>query len=111
MDAGELLLSTDAGVTWKASQDPLVTAMLPGSPSSRLLAYAPTGNTLVLTAANATPGATSKHVLVSHDDGASFSDVTEDIHTLQFNHLAWDGRDLYLASSGEGVLRYAGLDP
>jgi hypothetical protein len=42
---------------WPSSPEAaaIVTAMLAGSPSSRLLAYAPTGNTLVLTAANATP--------------------------------------------------------
>ena len=50
-------------------------------------------------------------MIKSKDDGSSFTDETGGITTVQFGGSAtWYENDLYLTTSGEGILLKEGFD-
>jgi photosystem II stability/assembly factor-like uncharacterized protein len=110
-DAGEVLHSADSGATWSAVTASLVTGWIPGAGLSRHLSYSPSGKTIVLTAASGTPGKVGVRVLRSVDDGTTWTDETQGMVTIQINNVAWDGADLYLATSGQSILRRTQFGP
>ena len=99
---GEMLQTQNGGTAWSVLS-PYTAALAPV-----LISYSPTANSLVVVASSAYPA--QRAVLLSHDNGATWKDITGDIQTTQINRAAWDVSDLYLATSGQGILRLSGLD-
>jgi hypothetical protein len=99
---GELLQSVNGGSTWTVLS-PYTAALAPA-----LISYSLTGNSLVVVATSAYPA--QRAVLLSHNNGSTWENITGDIQTTQINRATWDGSDLYLATSGQGILKLAGLD-
>jgi hypothetical protein len=109
---GELLRSSDAGASWTKVTASSVGAALNGTNASQaLLSYAPTGTLAVLVSTVTARPLVTPHILSTSDDGATWTDITNDVVATQFNDATWDGPDYYLASSGEAILRRKGLAP
>ena len=109
-DAGTLYSSTDGGKRWIAwSLSTLIQSRLTGS-TNLVLKFSPSGKTIAIASAKRDPGAVGKFVIASHDFGKTWLDLTSDIVSVQFNHMSWEGSDLYLATSGEGLLKAQNVD-
>jgi hypothetical protein len=106
---GEILRSTDSGATWSAVSNGGV--LNNGNANDALLSYAPSGSLAVLVARTTARPVVTPHVLSSSDDGTSWTDITHDLVATQFNNMVWEGADLYIASSGEAILRRKSLAP
>ena len=99
----EFLLSKDDGATWQVLSVPYPSGSIPV-----WITYSPTSNSLVAAAKNDFPA--SRSVLLSHDNGTTWTDITGNIQSTMLNRATWDGNDLYIASSGQGLLKLAALN-
>jgi hypothetical protein len=110
MDTGEIFMSSDGGLQWNGIAMPPSISTIQGSSATKFVSFSSSGKSIVAIFGNTVPGNTGRAVLLSHDGGQSWIDITGDIHTIQFNNLSWSDGDLYLASSGEGILRLRNID-
>mgnify|MGYP002630806635 CR=1 FL=1 len=98
------LRSTDGGVSWQALP---AAARVSSGGFSRAGSYSWSGRTLVIHGRDTSAPARGEYagyVWKSHDDGDTFVDETGDLVTMSVNSGTWYGDDLYLTTSGEGIL-------
>jgi hypothetical protein len=107
---GPAMRTTDSGTTWNSVTDGAVNQATTLSYKA-MAAYSFSGKTIALAASVTVPGQTAPHVFKSQDDGATWAEEAGgNLVTLQLNSVAWNGGDLILGTSGQGIVKGAGFD-
>lgn len=106
--------TADQGNTWTetgANANSQLAAVLAQNPRSQIsVSFSPSGNTLVWLVFVTVGPTPLGHVFRSKDNGATWQDMRDGLVTMQLNQHTWGDADLYLATSGQGVLRYSNFD-
>jgi hypothetical protein len=110
VNKGTVMRTFNGGDSWSGVTDSAVNkaTALAYHP---MAAYSFSGKTVALVAAVTVPGQTAPHVFKSKDDGMSWTEeANSDLRTLQINSMSWNGGDLILGTSGQGIVKGAGFD-
>jgi hypothetical protein len=105
--------TTDSGASWSGVTDSNVNAAATacGGACKAVGAYSFSGKTIALAMGLTTPGQTAPHVFKSQDNGASWTDEAGgNLVTVQINSVSWNGGDLILGTSGQGIVKGVGFD-
>jgi hypothetical protein len=105
--------TTDSGASWSGVTDSDVNAATTACnwPCKTVGAYSFSGKTIAVSMGVTTPAHTAVHVFKSQDDGASWTDQAGgNLLTVQINSVSWNGGDLILGTSGQGIVKGVGFD-
>ena len=108
------LRTQDGGASWAPLSDPLVVKYTASSfQYSFSGSFSWSGNTFEMHGRDMTAPSRGEYagfLIKSKDDGGSFTDETGGITTTNFGSTTWYEDDLYLTTSGEGILLKEGFD-